>query len=214
MVTAPTQRQTALDAAAFVGSTLGPLFLWEPAASENAALMKSLAALDPAAAAQEWPLVDAATAAPPLEALVQGATDPSTLTWEYRRLFVGPAPKAAPPWGSVYTDKDQVIFGRSTLDLRQWMRQVGVASRAGEGEPEDHIGLMLTMMAWLAQRKPEAMDEFLQLHFLTWAPHFFDTVIDATCHPFYGAAATLAKCSLAGIQTTLALPVKKPKFYR
>ena len=35
--------------------------------------------------------------------------------WEYRRLFVGPGHLPAPPWGSVYTDRECVIFGEATL---------------------------------------------------------------------------------------------------
>ena len=67
---------------------------------------------------------------------------------EYRRLFVGPAPKPAPPWGSVYTDRECVVFGESTLALRAWMRAQGIARLVDDKTPEDHIGLMLVLMAW------------------------------------------------------------------
>lgn len=76
------------------------------------------------------------------------------LTWEYRRLFIGPGAKPAPPWGSVYTDRECVVFGATTLELRAWMREHGVARTADEKTPEDHIGLMLALMAWLAQNSP------------------------------------------------------------
>ena len=55
------------------------------------------------------------------EGLVAGA-DNEELVWEYRRLFVGPGHLPAPPWGSVYTDHECVIFGEATLALRAWMR--------------------------------------------------------------------------------------------
>ena len=53
-----------------------------------------------------------------LRGLAAGYVD-EDLYWEYRRLFVGPQAKVAPPWGSVYLDKDQVIFGASTMEPKR-----------------------------------------------------------------------------------------------
>ncbi len=172
------------------------------------------------------------------------------LTWEFRRLFVGPGVKPAPPWGSVYTDRDRVVFGASTLELRAWMRERGVArttgweadqvvARAagqeagraadcaagqegrraagqvtGGGEPEDHIGLMLALMAWLAQYQPENLSEYLKAHLLTWAGHYLDELACAAQHPFYEGLASLTKASLDGLRDSLSLEVIEPKFYR
>ena len=136
------------------------------------------------------------------------------LTWEYRRLFIGPGAKPAPPWGSVYTDRECVVFGATTLELRAWMREHGVARTADEKTPEDHIGLMLALMAWLAQNQPTDLGEFLSLHFLTWAGHFLDELADAAEHPFYEGLARLTRASLDGVQKTLGLEVVVPRFYR
>ena len=136
------------------------------------------------------------------------------LTWEYRRLFIGPGAKPAPPWGSVYTDRECVVFGATTLELRAWMREHGVARTADEKTPEDHIGFMLALMAWLAQNQPTDLGEFLSLHFLTWAGHFLDELADAAEHPFYEGLARLTRASLDGVQKTLGLKVVTPRFYR
>lgn len=136
------------------------------------------------------------------------------LAWEYRRLFVGPAAKAAPPWGSVYTDREQVAFGASTLELRAWMRSHGVARLGGEKDPEDHIGLMLALMAWLAQNQPADLDEFLCLHLLPWAGHFLDLMATAAEHPFYEGLARLTRATLDGIQAARDIQVEYPRFYR
>ena len=201
---------------AFIGNTLGPLFLYEPRTAQNVALYDGIAALDVEEAAAEWPFVDDGTAEKALTAMKAGIADDAdgALLWEFRRLFVGPAAKAAPPWGSVYTDKDQVIFGASTLALRQWMRETGVAKTAADGDPEDHVGLMLLMMSWLAENRPNALASFLQDHFLTWAPHFMDVVQKETANPFFEGLAALSKSSLLGIQETLGLQVAVPRFYR
>ncbi len=67
---------------------------------------------------------------------------------EYNRLFVGPYRLPAPPWASVYTDPEGVIFGNATLGVRQWMRENQVKLTLPHNEPEDHFGLMLMMFSW------------------------------------------------------------------
>ena len=206
-----------LEGIAFVGETLGPFFLQDPKTGEAGAAFQALAALDVDAAAAEWPFAGEAEARACLalmkEGLAHGIED-DDLVWEYRRLFVGPAPKPAPPWGSVYTDRECVVFGESTLALRAWMRAQGIARLVDDKTPEDHIGLMLVLMAWIARNQPEDLDEFLQEHLLTWSSHFLDQLIEAADQPFYEGLARLTKASLEGIQAELALDVVYPRFYR
>lgn len=222
---------TDLDAAtfegvAFLGNTLAPFFLQDPRTGVAGAEFTTVAALDAQAAGVEWPFVGEEEAAHCLGMMVEGlasgraageggtfAAD-DDLTWEYRRLFIGPGAKPAPPWGSVYTDRECVVFGATTLELRVWMREHGVARTADEKTPEDHIGLMLALMAWLAQNQPADLNEFLGLHFLTWAGHFLDELADAAEHPFYEGLARLTRASLDGVQETLGLEVVVPRFYR
>ena len=204
------------EGVAFIGETLGPLFAHDPADEEVAGLYDALAALDPAAAGEEWPLGDAAGATRALAEMVRGLADEAddALVWEYRRLFVGPGPKAAPPWGSVYTDRECVVFGESTLALRQWLREVGIEVPGRGNEPEDHIGLMLVLMAWIARERPELLDDYLAQHLLTWASHFLGIVQQGTEHPFFQGLAQLTAASLAGVQDALQLQVTVPRFYR
>ena len=204
------------EGVAFIGETLGPLFAHDPADEEVAGLYDALAALDPAAAGEEWPLGDAAGATRALAEMARGLADGANdaLVWEYRRLFVGPGPKAAPPWGSVYTDRDAVVFGAATLALRQWMREGGVERVGAESEPEDHVGTMLLLMAWLARHRPELLDAFLAEHLLPWAPHFLGIVETASDHPFYRGLAALTRTSLEGVRAARGLAVEEPRFYR
>ena len=202
---------TDLDAAtfegvAFLGNTLAPFFLQDPRTGDAGAEFAAVAVLDAQAAGAEWPFVGEE------ESGAFAADD--DLTWEYRRLFIGPGAKPAPPWGSVYTDRECVVFGATTLELRAWMREHGVARTADEKTPEDHIGLMLALMAWLAQNQPADLGEFLSLHFLTWVGHFLDELADAAEHPFYEGLARLTRASLDGVQEALGLEVVTPRFYR
>ena len=206
-----------LEGIAFVGETLGPFFLQDPKTGEAGAAFQALAALDVDAAAAEWPFAGEAEARACLalmkEGLAHGIED-DDLVWEYRRLFVGPAPKPAPPWGSVYTDRECVVFGESTLALRAWMRAQGIARLVDDKTPEDHIGLMLVLMAWIARNQPADLDDYLRLHLLPWSSHFLDELAEAATQPFYEGLARLAKASLEGIQSERALDVAYPRFYR
>ena len=83
-----------------------------------------------------------------------------------------------------------------------------------ERTPEDHIGLMLALMSYLARNQPDDLDEFLQIHLLTWSSHFLDQLVEAADHPFYEGLARLAKASLEGIQQARDIDVTYPRFYR
>lgn len=206
-----------LEAIAFVGETLAPFFLQDPRTGNAAGSFDAMAALDVDAAAPIWPFVDPDAAREGLGLMVAGLRaghDDDALVDEYRRLFIGPAAKPAPPWGSVYTDKECVVFGMSTLELRRWMRANGIGRNTNEHTPEDHIGLMLALMAHVARKKPDVLDEYLRDHLLTWSSHFLNELRQAARHPFYQGLAQLTNASLEGIREARALEVTYPKFYR
>lgn len=213
-----TQRQA--YAIQFIGDSLSPFFTHDPKLDkkEISPLFDAFVSLNPKQASSEWPFVEnsaAYSAIVQMQEGLQAGIDDEQLYWEYRRLFVGPQKKAAAPWGSVYLDKDQVIFGSSTMRLHDWMRHNGIAvQKHGSDEPEDHIGTMLAMMAYLAVYKPNLVHEFLQLHLLTWAGHFLDLMYKASTHSFYKGLALLTQESLRGIQNELQIEVTCPRFYR
>lgn len=201
----------------FLGETLGPFFLQDPIKGNAGQAFKAMSLVDPHEAGIEWPFVEDILATQYLTLMhdgLQEGIDTEDLIWEYRRLFIGPEQKPAPPWGSVYTDHECVVFGASTLALRQWMREKGIGRIADTETPEDHIGLMIVLLAWLAENKPEVVEEYLSDHLLTWSSHFLNQLTKAARHPFYKGLALLTKASLEGIQATLRLEVTYPRYYR
>lgn len=206
------------EAVMFVGQTLGPLFLDDPRHEEQVVpAIEVFAALDVDAAAEEWPFVEADDARSALALMKEGAqagAQSDEVVWEYRRLFVGPAPKPAPPWGSVYTDRECVVFGGTCLELRQWMREVGIERLGDEKDPEDHIGLMLLLIAWIAEHRPEVLEDCLRLHVLPWSSHLLEELEDAAEQPLYKGVARLARMSLEGMQEAFGIEVAYPRFYR
>lgn len=206
-----------LEGVVFVGQTLAPLFLNDPAHGALDEELAAMAALDVDAAAEEWPFVSADQARGALDLMKRGLTEgphSEDLIWEYRRLFVGPAKMPCPPWGSVYTDRDCVVFGASTLALRAWMRASGIQRLGDEKTPEDHIGLMLALMAWISQEKPELLKDFLLDHLLPWSSHYLSQLDEAARQPFYKGLAQITKMSLEGMQEAFGLEVTYPRFYR
>ena len=204
----------------FVGETLGELYSKDPLLDDLSLLLKEISDLDAVCAGEDWPFADADSASRALHAMKEGlsafADEDSLqdLALEYRRLFVGPGLLAAPPWGSVYTDRECVVFGDSAIELGQWMREKGIGLLYGEEEPVDHIGRMLLLMAWIARNQPGDIAEFLEKHLLTWAPHFTHVVERSSYSAFYRGVAILTRSTLKGIQEQLELHVETPRFYR
>lgn len=142
------------------------------------------------------------------------ASPPQTLSGQYQQLFIGPDHLVAPPWSSVYLDPESVIFGNSLLDLRAFLRKHQIEFTQNEAEPEDHIGAMLMLAAYLAESNPELLSEYLSKHLLTWADHYFSLLAEQNDFPFYQGLALLAKETLANWQQQLAVIVPKVTFYR
>ena len=144
------------DAVALSARTLGALFSYAPNSAEIAPLV---AAFQDGSWQQQWPFPVAAPLASGFAASAE-----ETLPEAWQRLFIGPWALPAPPWGSVWLDKESVLFGDSTLALRQWMRENGIALEADGNEPEDHFGTVLLLAAWLCETEQDAL--FAQL--LAW----------------------------------------------
>lgn len=195
---------------------LAPFFIQDPE-TQGQDCLAAIRNIDPIQAGAQWPFAPADEATRALsqmrDALGQDPDNAQTAR-EYRRLFFGPGTKEAPLWGSVYTDRESVIFGATTLALRTWVRTNGVPRATDGSTPDDHFGLMLLQLSWLCDHKPQLVAEYLREHLLTWAYHFLDVVDEATCSPFYHGLAALTRASLAGVQARLGLEVQTPRFFR
>ncbi len=133
---------------AFTARVLGALFYFAPDSEQAAPLVTALTQGD---WQQDWPLPPGQLA-PIADALRQQADESLPDAWQ--RLFIGPWALPAPPWGSVWLDRESVLFGDSTLALRQWMRDNGIAFEMAQNEPEDRFGTLLLLAAWLAVEHP------------------------------------------------------------
>ena len=119
---------------------------------------------------------------------------------EYTRLFIGPVSLVAPPWESVYGQKDAMLFQESTLEVRNTYRKFGLLPEGYPHVADDSLALELHFMALLAQRSLDAFytgknddliadltgsADFLKKHLLVWVPKFLERMKGAKSNVLY-----------------------------
>lgn len=138
------------------------------------------------------------------------------LSYDFSILFEGQGSMPAPPWGSVYQDKENGLLGTSTLNYREFLRRQHIELALNNREPEDQFGLMLFAGVFiLEQGHRPALREFLENHLLPWAPRYLTRVKEATLeNGFYPLLAQLAEEYLNSLKQELVLNIKKvPLFF-
>ena len=174
---------------AIIARALGAVFYFPPDSEQAAQLVTALTTTD---WYRDWPLAEESLL--PVADSLRATTD-ETLPEAWQRLFIGPWALPAPPWGSVWLDRESVLFGESTLALRQWMRDNGITFDMPQNEPEDHFGTML-------------------MHLLPWSQRFLTVLRENARHPFYVGIAELAQMTLVDWQSRLPIPVIEKTLYR
>jgi TorA maturation chaperone TorD len=121
----------------------------------------------------------------------QGPGDLEKLRVDFSRLFIGPYRLLAPPYGSIYLEKDHKVMENSTVDARERYRQAGLDISAKFKDAPDHIAAELEFMYFLIFKEieaiysdaPEAAYEqfcrqrsFLNNHLGLWATDFAQKV--------------------------------------
>lgn len=129
------------------------------------------------------------------------AEDEQALLDDWMALFRGPRHLRAAPWGSVYMDHDQVLYGWTWEGLRAWMRESGIAGTYRENDPEDNFGRLMSLAGQLAsERRPDLLGQLLADHLLPWAPRFLETVRAQAATDTCRGLAMLAAASLEDVR--------------
>lgn len=200
--------EQAVSDIALTARILGAAFYYPP--SEIAQITELLSSGEWVA---EWPYGDDAQKQNAAQKLNTAVSGEETLPQAYQRLFIGPQALPASPWGSVWLDKEQVLFGDSAVALREWMRGHQVDIALSQNEPEDHIGLLLMMVAWTAENRPDALNSLLAEHLLPWARFYLARMQERCGSPFYEGLSALTALTLRGWQDALlVIPAEKTIF--
>jgi putative dimethyl sulfoxide reductase chaperone len=136
------------------------------------------------------------------------ASEYDTLHWDYTRLFIGPYELPAPPWESIYLNKDKLLFQEETRRVRLAYLKYALLPALYQQEADDHVGLecdFMYQLSLVACEKNKAFDclgfrdvlqdqsNFLNRHLLRWVPTFSDKVITLANTGFYQGMAQILK---------------------
>lgn len=203
-------KQKLLTDFSLCSQTLGALFYYDPADIRISTLIELFNSSE---WLTEWPFADKYDCQRIDQLFQASKQEQETLEDAYQRLFIGPYALPASPWGSVYLDKENVMFGISTLELRAWLRINQINIELEQNEPEDHIGLLFMLAAWIIEHKPQLLRDFLEMHFLPWAYRYFEKMQLESGHAFYESIALLASQTLNYVQLQLELTVASKTLY-
>jgi len=118
---------------------------------------------------------------------------------EYSRLFIGPFQLGAPPYSSVYLDKQGLVMGESTQQAIEYYVNTGLDPAHEIHEPPDHIRIELEFMYYLLfqkviEEKDDSLDtyySFMNEHLLLWVFDFTKRIKDNTEKTFFVELADL-----------------------
>lgn len=155
------------------------------------------------------------------------AISPEQLEYDFSVLFEGQGEMPAPPWGSVYLDKENILMGASTLQYREFLATLRLTNQSTIHEPEDQFGLMLLAWVYLIEQQPvssqksnnnqqdDAKIVLLTEHLLPWAYRYLELVKNAQVeYPVYPLLAAITECYLKTLQAELGLFPHPYELYR
>ncbi len=101
-------------------------------------------------------------------------SDRDALQAEHQRLFSMQETMPAPPWSSMYLDKESILFGQANKDYCEFVEHCGLGLREAASDPEDHIGLMLIVLGMLIDDEQEQhVKEMIGEYLATWSNFYF-----------------------------------------
>lgn len=134
--------------------------------------------------------------------------DLEELKIDFARLFVGPYSLLAPPYGSIYLERERKLMGNSTQYLLETYRESGVDLSANFRDAPDHIAAELEFMYFLVFKEVEALKNsdiettinflekqraFLRQHLGIWVFEFADSIEEKAATDFYKNLARATK---------------------
>ncbi|PNH81426.1 TorD/DmsD family molecular chaperone [Vibrio diazotrophicus] len=122
------------------------------------------------------------------------ALDIEELEYQFSVLFEGQGQMPCPPWGSVYLDKDNIVFGETTAQYRNFLRQNGLEIISESKEPEDQFGLMLLALSQLLEKgEAQAGMELITEHLMPWGTRYLELLAKNEVSQYYAIIAQITQ---------------------
>lgn len=127
------------------------------------------------------------------------------MTREYTRLFINGFPSVvAPPYGSVYLEKEGLVFGKTTSDVLRFYHEAGFTLKEDISDLPDHVAHELEFMGILTGQEAhtigtervkleEVQIDFLSRFILPWVPSFCEKIREQSRSIFYQTLASLTR---------------------
>ncbi|MFQ5789460.1 MAG: molecular chaperone [Acidobacteriota bacterium] len=143
---------------------------------------------------------------------------------EYARLFVGPQELLAPPYGSVYLERERSVMGSSTIEVMKIYEGEGLFIDRESRELPDHISVELEFVYYLISRELEALEagkrsealdyiqkqkHFLREYVIPWAPSLCADIRENTESEFFASLADCLRSLLQDSESELQEPPKE-----
>lgn len=191
---------------------LGACFVFHPVKEPASRAFAMLREMD---VASDWPFGDERLRMQAAELIERSGSEfPEAVSEEFVRLLRGAGFSPAPPWGSVYMDRDKVMYGRTWVELRDWMRAHAIGGRYRENDPEDQFGRLLMLTSTVARERADLLCELLGDHILCWSDRFLDAFLEAAYTEAYRGVALLCKATLSDVRGLLAVEPAHRRLYR
>ena len=141
--------------------------------------------------------------------------DATVVADDHMRLLRGPSRALASPYESVHRSREGLVFESETMQVRLWYARFGLQVSRLNRDPDDQIHTELDFCSTLLNRGLRALDggddaqcqmlfaahrDFCREHLLTWAPAFFDLVLEHANTSFYRGVALLGRDALARVE--------------
>ncbi len=137
----------------------------------------------------------------PVEAMARAsrATTPEGVAREYHDLFVGVGRGELLPYASYYLTG--FLNERPLAQVRIDLQGLGIERDAAMTEPEDHLAILLEVMAGLVagrfETEADAARDFFARHVEPWAARFFSDLERAQAARFYRTVGELGRAFIA-----------------
>lgn len=196
-----------MSAIAVLPRILGTLFYYSPTSEQASGVIASLNELPTLLDWQDPGLIEKA-------AQKMCSIDPEQLTYQFSLLFEGQGRMPAPPWGSVYQDRENLLLGETSLDYRRFLTENQLALDSGLNEPDDQFGLMLLAMAYFMEAEnDDAVETLLAIHLLPWAERYLELVAEADETGFYRALAEVTRAFLSEVSAAYGVSAAPRQLY-